>query len=395
MFAAFARLPRVYWFLVLGMLLNRVGSFVVPFLTLYLDHQHLDAAAVSTVIAWWGGGTILAGILGGQLADRWGRRPTMLASFVGGALALGGLGTAEGLVALSAFAFALGMVAELYRPAVTSAIADLVPPLDRARAFGHLTWAYNIGFAVSPLLAGLLIEHAGYGWLFVGDAATMLLAGAVIAATVPETRPAGAPTAGAPPTFALGPVVDPRFVPVLVAAFCTGMIMIQSVATLPLLMRADGIDASTYGRVIALNGLLIALLQPWLVPHFEVLGRYRVLPCAAVAFGTGFVLHAFGDSVYEHAGALVVWTLGEIALFPLCNAAVADLAPEQRRGRYQGAYWMAFAIANVAGPKAGALLLASAGERGWSLGVAAAGLAGGAALALVGVRVRRQRNAGG
>jgi MFS family permease len=392
--AVFGQLPRTYWFLVAGMFVNRVGAFVLPFLSLYLkDHERLSAGEISAVLACWGVGTIVAGLLGGHLADRWGRKPTMLLSLLGGAVVLAGLGSAHGAFALAALALAFGVVAELYRPAVAAAIADLVAPLDRPRAFGHLTWAYNLGFAVSPLLAGLLIDHAGYVWLFAGDAVTMVLAAVLLAGCVSETRPAAASLAvdaGGNPTLSGAPLRDRRFLPLLAAAFLLGTVMIQSLATLAHVMRTDGLGAATFGRVIALNGMLIALGQPWLVPQFERLGRYRVLPIAAAIFGCGFALHGLAGSTGGHVFAVVVWTLGEIALFPLCNAAVADLAPEHLRGRYQGTYWMAFATANVVGPPAGLSLLALLGPLGWGASLAAAGALGGIALAVAGQRVPRR-----
>lgn len=390
--AIFGDFPRAYWLLVAGMFVNRIGAFVLPFLSLYLkDHEGFDAGAIGTVLACWGVGTILAGFIGGQLADRWGRKPTMLASLFGGAVTLVALGNAHGVTALAVLALTFGVVAELYRPAVAAAIVDLVAPLQRARAFANLTWAYNLGFAFSPLVAGLLIDHAGYGWLFVGDGATMLLAGLLIAVRVPETRPgpeAATATNATATDRSPPPVLDPRFVPILVAAFLLGLIMIQSLASLAHVMRADGLGAASFGRVIAVNGMLIAVVQPWLVPRFELMGRYRVMPCAALVFGLGFAVHALVGSSAGHVLAVSVWTLGEIALFPLCNAAVADIAPEHLRGRYQGAYWMAFATANVVGPPAGLAVHAAFGSVGWGACLGMSGALAAVALGVVGAQAR-------
>ncbi|MEZ5966715.1 MAG: MFS transporter [Planctomycetota bacterium] len=393
MTAIFGQLPRTYWFLIAGMFVNRLGAFVLPFLSPYLkEHEGLSVPQISAVLLCWGVGTIVAGLVGGQLADRWGRKPTMLASLLVGAVVLGCFAVGHGVVQLAALAGVFGVVAELYRPAVAAAISDLVAPHQRARAFAHLTWAYNLGFAVSPLLAGWLIDHAGYEWLFVGDGTTMLLAALLIGARVPETRPAPAGGATGSISRAQRAVAvafsDPRFVPLLVAALLLGSIMIQSLASLALVLRSDGIGTASFGRIIAVNGMLIVVLQPFLVPRLEHMGRYRVLPWAAVVFGVGFACHALVAASFGHVLVVCVWTCGEIALFPLCNAAVADLAPEHLRGRYQGAYWMAFASANVIGPPIGLGLLESLGSVGWASYVAAAGLLSALAFTVVGARIR-------
>ena len=105
--------------------------------------------------------------------------------------------------------------------------------------------------------------------------------------------------------------------------------------------------------VVSIIGLLIVLVQPWLVPRLELWGRYRVIPLAALLFCGGFALHAHADHALAHLAVIAVWTLGEVAIFPLCNAVVSELAPENARGRYQGLYWMAWACSNVAGPPLG------------------------------------------
>ncbi len=390
--AVFGDLPRTYWLLIAGMFVNRVGAFVLPFLSLYLvDQEHLSTGEAGLVLSAWGIGSLAAAVLGGQLADRWGRKPTMLLSLCGGGGVLGALAAVHGVVALAVAGCALGAVAELYRPAVTAAITDVVRPDQRARAFAHLSWSFNVAFAISPLVAGLLVAHAGYAWLFVGDAATMLLAALLIAVAVHETKPNLARVAvGEPKTSTLRLILnDGRLAALLVAAFLLGLIIIQVPAVLAHVMKEDGIDAEGFGRIVALNGLLIVLTQPWVVPLFERLGRMRVLPCAALLFGAGFATHAVADGALGHALAIALWTSGEVALFPLCNALVADISPERFRGRCQGAYWMAWAAAYVVGPSLGLAVLDSSGVHGWGLGIAGIGLAATAALVVVGVRVTR------
>lgn len=364
-------LPRTFWLLVAGMFTNRVGSFVMPFLARYLsDDAQFSKREVAQVLSAWGIGSVCAAVSGGQLADRWGRKPTMLLSLCGGAAVLAGLALTRDVVAFTVLAFALGAIAELYRPAVAATIADLTEPRDRARAFGYLTWAYNLGFAVSPLVAGMLAKHAGFTWLFVGDAATMLAAAVVLAIWVPETRPRAAVNASASPPARwadlITPLRDKRLRPLLCAAFLIGVVLIQFAATLGPMMSADSIDDDRYGQIVFINGLLIVLTQPWIVPRAERIGRARIVPLAAFVFCVGFALHGWVDTPLAHTLALCVWTAGEVVLFPLCNAIVADLAPDHLRGRYQGIYWMAWSSANVVGPVLGLLVLDSAGPQGWS-----------------------------
>jgi len=374
----FLELPNAFWLLIFGMFVNRLGAFVLPFLSLYLrEHERLGASGASWVLGSWGVGTVASALLGGQLTDRWGRRPTMLASLLGGALVLAALAVSHALPLLCVFAFTLGLVAELYRPAVAAAISDLAPPEHRARAFAALMWSYNLGFAVSPVLAGWIAHSFGYPWLFVGDAATMLAGALVIGLGFRESRPepAHAHAHGAFDGIATA-LADRRFRPMLIAALAVGAVMIQFASTLGPLMDADGIDVEHYGRIVAVNGLLIVLTQPWLVPLAERAGRAFAVPISALLFCGGFALHGFANSQIEHVLALCVWTAGEVALFPMCNAIVADLSPIHLRGRYQGLYWMAWASANVYGPPLGLNTLDRFGPHGWSALIALCAVVG-------------------
>jgi len=143
-------LPRVYWILWVGALINRLGGFVMPLLALYLTGQRgLSVEQAGLVVSLLGAGALLSGPVGGYFADRVGRRRTLVAALALGALAMLHLAIARAPLHIGAAAFLLGLLGEMYRPAVAAAIADVVPSANRARAYGILYWAVNIGFAVA------------------------------------------------------------------------------------------------------------------------------------------------------------------------------------------------------------------------------------------------------
>jgi MFS family permease len=154
-------LPRPFWFLWIGTLVNRFGYFVIPFLTLYLvRHQGFDPATAGAVVSAFGAGSLVSQPLGGWLADRAGRRPTLV---------MGMLATAAAYLALGA----AGLATDLYRPAVAAIVADLVAPDQQRRAFGLLHWAINLGVGVASVVGGVVAERH-FGLLFVIDAATCI-----------------------------------------------------------------------------------------------------------------------------------------------------------------------------------------------------------------------------
>ncbi|MFP2931490.1 MDR family MFS transporter, partial [Pyxidicoccus sp. 3LG] len=353
-------LPRTYWVLWTGTLVNRLGGFVVPFLALYLTRQRgFSVEQAGLVASLHGAGTVLAGPLGGTLADRLGRRITLAGGLWLGAGGMLFLGFAREPFWIAVAAFTLGTVGELYRPAVSAAIADIVPPADRPRAFSLLYWVINVGFAAALPIAGLMTRY-GYQLLFIADAITTFAYGCCIWLLLPETRPQGGaarPRASSAVVSVFAPFRDPVFVAFGLPVFAVALIFFQGHMALPLDLSQRGLTEAQFGMVLAVNGALIVLLQPFIGGAVARLKRSTALALAAALTGVGFGLHALSASMGLAMLAVAVWTLGEIAQAPVAPTVVADLAPTELRGTYQGAYNMLWGLAASAAPALGGQML--------------------------------------
>jgi MFS family permease len=356
-------LPRAFWWLWVATLINRLGGFVPAFLMLYLTlDRGYSVAYAGLVVAFSGAGGALATLVGGVLADRVGRRPTLLLSQLATALSTAVLGFTDGQVAIAVVACLVGFASAASRPVVAAMTADLVPAADRSRAFSLNYWAVNIGFSVSASVAGVLAVH-GYLWLFVGEAAMTLVCAFVIFVKVAESRPVAAAGEVAPKAGGLvGVLRDRRFMALIGLTFLLALVQLQSHTTLAVSVARSGLSTTDYGLVMALNGVLVVVLQ---IPLTKVLdGRDRgwVLGAAGLLLGWGFALSAFADSVAFYAFTVVVWTIGEIIYAPLVTAVAVELSPPAARGRYQGVFAFTFAGAAFAGPALGGLVMDRAGE---------------------------------
>ncbi len=337
-----------------------MGGFIEPFLAFYLTRSRgFSIGEAGLVLTLLGAGSALSQVLGGVLSDRIGRRRTMVLGLSSAAVALLVVGAARSLPALALSVFVYGLCLDLFRPAVNAALADLVPVADRPRAFALNFWAVNLGFGIATPLGGFLASR-GYWLLFLVDAATSLGFALLILRGVPETRPV--PHADDVVGAARGVLRDRLLLALVAACVLQGLVYVQAFSTLPLVFTADGLGPGGYGLVLGLNGVLIVVLQPLLLGLLAGRHRGRLLLVAMCLQGAGFGLHGLADTLPGHAGAVLVWTVGEVLQAGLLSAVVAGLAPPHQRGRYMGAYGLSYGVSGTLAPLIGTQVLQRAGQ---------------------------------
>ncbi|AVT30016.1 MFS transporter [Plantactinospora sp. BC1] len=369
-------LPRTFWYLWAGTLINRLGSFVLVFLAIYLTTERgFSEFQAGIVLGLWGAGGAVGTLTGGILADRWGRRPTLLTAHLGAAAMMLALGFARDLWLVALGALLLGMFAEAARPAFGAMMVDVVPERDRLRAFTLNYWAINLGFASAAILAGLAAE-ASYLLLFVVDAVTTVTTALIIFLRVRETRRVRLDAAGlvAPHRGGLGSALRDRvFVGFVGLNILLALVFMQHISMLPIAMGQDGLSPSTYGSVIAVNGVLIVAGQLFVPRLIRGRGRSRVLALAALITGLGFGLTAFADAAWFYVLTVLIWTLGEMLNSPSNSTLIAELSPAALRGRYQGLFSLSWSVATFAAPVAGGFVREQFGNSALWLGCAVLG----------------------
>ena len=384
-----ADLPRPFWYLVAGTFVNRIGFVVEPFLALYLSGpRRLTPATVGVVLACFGAGSFVSQIVGGYLADRVGRRATLVIGMAGTAASFVILASVRNLVLIAVAAALSGLLIDVYRPALSAAVADLVPAHARARAYALIYWAVNLGVAVAGILGGLLADRS-YWLLFLADAATCLGFAVIIARAVPETRPASpSGDSGGYRDVLRDGVAMGLFLSILLSS----VVYMQQLVTLPLAVRASGLSAGAYGLIYAMNPVAVIVAQPVVL---RLIDRLRAVPTVAASsliLGVGFGLTAFARSVPAFAATVVVWTIGEIGFNAVVPALIASIAPAHLRGRYNGLVGMAFGASSLLGPLAGTWLFGVGPGLLWLACLVSCALSAAVTLALGPAIARRRRD---
>ncbi|WP_326842882.1 MFS transporter [Streptomyces sp. NBC_01558] len=350
-------LPREFWWLWTSTLINRLGAFVATFMALYLTLDRGYSASYAGLVASLHGlGGVVSSLVAGVMTDRFGRRPTLLVAQVSTAGSVALLGFMQDPVAIAGVAFLVGMASNASRPAVQAMMADIVRPEDRVRAFSLNYWAVNLGFAVSSIGAGFIAEFS-YLAGFLIEAGMTLVCAFVVFAKLPESKPVQVAKEPAP-AVGLGTVLrDGRFMSVVGLSFLVALVFQQGSVGLPIAMGEAGFTPADYGTAMAVNGVMIVVLQIPVTRFIEHRDPRRLLVVSSILAGYGFGLTAFAGSVGVFTLTVCVWTLAEIVNAPTQTGLVVRLSPVHGRGRYQGMYTLSWALASLVAPVMSGLVI--------------------------------------
>ncbi|MER5696127.1 MFS transporter [Streptomyces mirabilis] len=353
------RWPPVIWALLAIIFAVRAGGFVYPYLSYRLDGLHMTSASTGTVLAAFGLGYLVGQVLCGWLADRIGRRATLVAAMLLAAAVFPLLAQVHTAFALTAAAAVAGLVYDAPRPIVSALVADEIDDEeDRTRITGWRHFATNVGAATTGAVGGALAGPVGIAFLFWVNGAVCAVVAVVALRVLPPSRPA----AMIQRSSRGGAIRDVRLWVLWLASLLTLIPVGALFSTLPLMMARDQLPAAAYGWTqIASAGAVLAL-SPLLNP---VLARRAARPApmvgplalSALVLGTGIGMAGAASTTIGYSAAAVLAVPGEIIAFVAATDIVNRISPADARATYAGIWGTTLAAAIMCAP-----LLAS-----WSL----------------------------
>ena len=390
-------LPLMFWGLWVTLLILWMGRFVTSFLSMYLvSDMHVSAGVAGTIVSMYGFGGIFGCLYGGALSDRFGR-PAMIV--------IGNLGSAAMLVLLAfignpwIMAIALlvyGAISSMPTPAVAAYVSDVVPFRKQKRAYSLQTWAANFGFAIGPIIANQLVKIS-YALMFYAEAAVLVFATILMIVFFKEVGLGKRPRSEVAPArasqaaeSAAGNAVehavkqtgesqrpqrfsvwrsyrracaDGALMSMVVLMFLYTLAYYQIVSGLPISMTQIGLGTDEYSSLLTINGGLLCLLQIPAIGLFQRMSNTRVLVLGMSITAVGYAFQIGANSWATFAIATVLWTLGELGTFPIAATTVANIAPKDVRGTYQGLYNLVWSLSNAFSPLVGGWILNAFGSR--------------------------------
>jgi MFS transporter, DHA1 family, tetracycline resistance protein len=344
---------------------------VLPQLVTSLGKVDLESAARISgwMLAAFAAAGFFAGPVLGNLGDRYGRRPVLLASMAAFAVDYALMAVAPSLGWLFVGRIIAGIAGATFGPA-SAVIADVTPPEKRGAAFGMIGAAFGIGFVLGPALGGLV---AGFGVRapFYVAAGCAALNAIIMLFFLPETL---APENRRPFRLrdahiigAFRPLLHAgNAAPLLIAWFLwqLGGAVYPATWAFWATLRF-GWDARAIGWSLAYVGLLMAVVQMALTGRIlKRIGERRGAILGLVSGGATLIAYAFTQYGWQVYAFFLIGALGAL-VFPAMNGTLSRMVDASHQGALQGGISAMSNIAQILGPLIASQALATGSRHGF------------------------------
>jgi len=348
--------PGTFKVLILATYIDRLGSFLLfPFFSVYLiEHFGVGMIQVGILFSVFSGGSIIGSTIGGALADKYGRRSMLLLGLISSGIGSILMGLVDDLNIFFIIAAFLGVLGDLGGPARQAMVVDLLPKDKQAEGFGLLRVAVNLSATIGPMLGGFLASQS-YMLLFIGDAVSSLITALIVFIVIPETKPEkqdDKPEESVIKTLIGYKEVlkDSVYIMFLAVSAITVLVYMQMNSTLSVfLLTVYGFPIAGFGLLLSMNALMVVLFQFWITKRISKYAPMKMMAFGTLLYMIGFGMYGFISEIYLFFVAMGILTVGEMIVIPVSQAAVAYLAPEDKRGRYMAVYGYHWAIPTLFG----------------------------------------------
>jgi len=353
---SFSGLSPKVWVLSLAMLINRSGSMVLLFTSLYLTKElHYSLAQAGWVMSLYGVGSILGSYMGGWLTDKGNFYDIMISSLFLCAGVLLSMVFVTSIYGISIIIFFYAFTADIFRPANSSAIAFYSDSETRTRSVSLVRMAANLGFTIGPAVGGFVAHYLGYKWLFLIDASTSIFAAVMLILYLPR-RKVGHDSNEKKPVVAKSAYKDYWYLAFIFLVAIYATCFFQIFASVPqYFSKVWEYHEDKIGLILAMNGFLVVIIEMPLVMRLEKnTNKFKYIIWGALCLPISFfiLLLTYKNLPMAFLYTFII-TMSEIYAMPFMMSIALSRPDKTRQGQYAALYSIAYGIANIAAPLIG------------------------------------------
>ncbi len=361
---AYSGLSLNSWYLCVVMFINRSGTMVIPFMTIYCTQKlHFTVEQAGIIMGIFGVGSILGAFLGGKTTDKYGFYYVQIFALLMGGLLFIVLGFQTTFISICIVSFVLSACNDSFRPANYAAIVHYSTDENKTRSNSLNRLAVNLGWAFGGFLGGTL-AHINYHLLFWVDGSTNILAALILLKLIPISQITETVKNTVDNIKDTSAYRDGVFMIFVVMVIFFAACFFQMFSMQPLFYKTQWHFSEQFiGLLMGLNGMLIVLFEMIIVHGLEAKKRpLRIICMGILLTGAGFVLQNILPGAKSAALIIVLFvTLGEILAMPFMNSFWINRTTPRNRGEYAAVYTMAWSVAQIVSPVAGGQLVAHSG----------------------------------
>jgi predicted MFS family arabinose efflux permease len=357
---SFKGISKEIWFLSLVTLINRAGTMVIPFLTIYLKtDKNFSLDSIAWVMSSFGLGSVAGAWIGGKLVAKIGFYSLMFWSLFLSGIAFIVLQFFETFLGICIGIFFVMLLADAFRPASYVAVNSYSTDENKTRSLSLLRLAINLGFSFGPAIGGIIILKIGFSGLFWIDGVTCILAGLCFLLLL-NNKASKLQKDEGKTLKANSPYKDFNYLILVFLVFLIGFTFLQYFSTVPLFYKeVFKFNEQEIGLLFFLNGFLIFLIEMPLVKYLEKpnISIYKTIFISLFLLSFSFLILAlFSWSGIAIIGILLM-TFGEMFNFPFINTLALNRAKKGNMGEYMALFTIAFSLAHILGHNIGLNLI--------------------------------------
>ncbi len=365
---SFKGLSKEIWFLALISLVNRAGTMVIPFLSLYLTKElNFTESDAGSILVFFGLGSLFGSFLGGKLVDKIGFYKIMIFSLFITGFGFIGLQYVTSFWGLCFAILGIMTIADMFRPAIFVSLKAYSKPENQTRSLALIRLAINLGMGIGPTLAGWIIITEGYDMLFWIDGVTCIVAIIIFYMLVKEQkRPVIDKSDDTIPIEKNLVYKDKSYWIFIAICFFMGMAFFQLIITMPIYQNVQfNLTEFETGWIMFINVAIIVVVEMPFINYLEQLKipNTKLILYACILFGLSFYVLVCNFWIGILIVNIVIITIGEMIGFPYTNAYAINRAKEGHEGSYMALYAMAFSLAHIFSSKTGLEIVANFGHQ--------------------------------
>lgn len=357
----YKNMPMGVYIIFFASIINNLGNFVAPFLTMFLTYSiGMNVEVVGIIVAVNSFVGLLASAHGGKLIDVVGRKKIFIIFRTASAAALILCVLTRNPIILTGLLILSNFLGGYSLPVYSTIITDITEGEQRNTAFSLQYMALNIGFSVGPLLGGFLYNNY-LNWLFLGDAITTFISVILVAIFISETMPAKQEKSmdkhnklekSEEGTLLQALLKRPTLL--LFSFIIVIYFIVFSQFNFGLSIQIGEVfgknSATIFGSLMTVNAVMCSIIPMFLTVMTKEMKASLCIAIGGILYAAGFGMIYFIHSYALFVISAMLWTMGEMLIATNTNVYIADHSPASHRGRFNSIFPIIRKLGFMGGP---------------------------------------------